>query len=129
MTDRLVHHAEVISLSGDRYRLEDRDLGRVPRLPRPTTNTSMGRVDLDSAGFDSVADLRFYSTGDVMVTAAASTGRTRPLAVVGGSLSWTRRTPMSRTVFEAPGQAGCLEVLVEQYPERVVDSATPWQLS
>jgi DNA replication protein DnaC len=30
MIDRLVHHAEVISLRGDSYRLKDRDLGRVP---------------------------------------------------------------------------------------------------
>ena len=30
MVDRLVHHAEVISLRGDSYRLRDRDLGRVP---------------------------------------------------------------------------------------------------
>src|SRR3954468_186654 len=30
MIDRLVHHAEVISLSGDSYRLRNRDLGRVP---------------------------------------------------------------------------------------------------
>jgi DNA replication protein DnaC len=30
MTDRLVHHAEVVSLKGDSYRLKDRDLGRVP---------------------------------------------------------------------------------------------------
>jgi DNA replication protein DnaC len=28
MIDRLVHHAEVISLKGDSYRLKDRDLGR-----------------------------------------------------------------------------------------------------
>ena len=34
MIDRLVHHAEVISLKGDSYRLKDRDLGRVP----PTKN-------------------------------------------------------------------------------------------
>ena len=27
---RLVHHAEVISLKGDSYRLKDRDLGRIP---------------------------------------------------------------------------------------------------
>ena len=33
--DRLVHHAEVISLKGDSYRLKDRDLGRVP--PAGTT--------------------------------------------------------------------------------------------
>jgi DNA replication protein DnaC len=30
MIDRLVHHAEVISLRGDSYRLKDRGLGRVP---------------------------------------------------------------------------------------------------
>ena len=34
MIDRLVHHAEVISLKGDSYRLKNRDLGRVT----PTTN-------------------------------------------------------------------------------------------
>ena len=36
MIDRLVHHAEVVSLKGDSYRLKDRDLGRVP-----TDDTSM----------------------------------------------------------------------------------------
>ena len=30
MIDRLVHHAEVISLKGDSYRLKNRDLARVP---------------------------------------------------------------------------------------------------
>jgi DNA replication protein DnaC len=30
MIDRLVHHAEVVTLKGDSYRLKDRDLGRVP---------------------------------------------------------------------------------------------------
>ena len=30
MIDRLVHHAEVVSLKGDSYRLKDRDLGRRP---------------------------------------------------------------------------------------------------
>ncbi len=30
MIDRLVHHAEVVSLKGESYRLKDRDLGRVP---------------------------------------------------------------------------------------------------
>jgi DNA replication protein DnaC len=29
MVDRLVHHAEILSLKGDSYRLKDRDLGRV----------------------------------------------------------------------------------------------------
>ena len=37
MIDRLVHHAEVIALSGDSYRLRDRDLGRVP--PATTDET------------------------------------------------------------------------------------------
>src|SRR5947209_536286 len=30
MIDRLVHHAEVLSLKGDSYRLKNRDLGRTP---------------------------------------------------------------------------------------------------
>ncbi|MGH3675162.1 MAG: ATP-binding protein, partial [Mycobacterium sp.] len=30
--DRLVHHAEVIALKGDSYRIKDRDLGRVPTV-------------------------------------------------------------------------------------------------
>ena len=33
MVARLIHHAEVISLEGDGYRLKDRDLG--PRLTGP----------------------------------------------------------------------------------------------
>jgi DNA replication protein DnaC len=37
MIDRLVHHADIISLKGDSYRLKDRDLGRVPR---PATTTA-----------------------------------------------------------------------------------------
>jgi DNA replication protein DnaC len=37
MIDRLVHHAEVIALKGDSYRLKDRDLGRVPAA-RTTSN-------------------------------------------------------------------------------------------
>jgi hypothetical protein len=30
MIDRLVHHAEVVRLKGDSYRLKNGDLGRVP---------------------------------------------------------------------------------------------------
>ena len=36
MIDRLVHHAEVISLKGDSYRLRNRDLGRVVPTDDPT---------------------------------------------------------------------------------------------
>jgi DNA replication protein DnaC len=38
MIDRLVHHAEVISLKGDSYRLKDRDLGRVPTATSNDSN-------------------------------------------------------------------------------------------
>jgi DNA replication protein DnaC len=31
MVDRLVHHAEILSLKGDSYRLKDKDLGARPR--------------------------------------------------------------------------------------------------
>jgi DNA replication protein DnaC len=33
MVDRLVHHAEILSLKGDSYRLKDRDLGSHPTRP------------------------------------------------------------------------------------------------
>ena len=40
MIDRLVHHAEVVSLRGDSYRLKDRDLGPAPPTPtHPPTPT------------------------------------------------------------------------------------------
>jgi hypothetical protein len=38
MIDRLVHHAEVIALKGDSYRLKDRNLGRVPAAAAAPTN-------------------------------------------------------------------------------------------
>jgi len=34
MIDRLVHHAEILALKGDSYRLKDRDLARPPRNDR-----------------------------------------------------------------------------------------------
>jgi DNA replication protein DnaC len=36
MIDRLVHHAEILSLKGDSYRLKGRDLGRTPRQSAET---------------------------------------------------------------------------------------------
>jgi DNA replication protein DnaC len=51
MIDRLVHHAEVISLKGDSYRLKNRDLGRTKfgcrqrvRIQTPLTRTSASRI-------------------------------------------------------------------------------------
>jgi hypothetical protein len=35
MIDRLVHHAEILSLKGDSYRLRDRDLGGRPPAVAP----------------------------------------------------------------------------------------------
>jgi DNA replication protein DnaC len=37
MIDRLVHHAEILSLKGDSYRLKDRDLGPPPARQATTT--------------------------------------------------------------------------------------------
>ena len=42
MIDRLVHHAEVIALKGDSYRLKDRDLGRVPAADQPRNDQPAG---------------------------------------------------------------------------------------
>jgi DNA replication protein DnaC len=37
MIDRLVHHAEILALKGDSYRLKDRDLARPPAARTPET--------------------------------------------------------------------------------------------
>ena len=37
MIDRLVHHAEILALKGDSYRLKDRDLARPPADRTPET--------------------------------------------------------------------------------------------
>ena len=37
MIDRLVHHAEILALKGDSYRLKDRDLARTPADPHRLT--------------------------------------------------------------------------------------------
>ncbi len=40
MIDRLVHHADVVALKGDSYRLRNRDLGRVPNHPTDPNDPS-----------------------------------------------------------------------------------------
>ena len=35
MIDRLIHHAEILSLKGDSYRLRGKDLGPRPQTPPP----------------------------------------------------------------------------------------------
>ena len=35
MIDRLVHHAEILALKGDSYRLRDKDLGAPPPAEIP----------------------------------------------------------------------------------------------
>ena len=37
MIDRLVHHAEILALKGDSYRLKDRELARPPAARTPQT--------------------------------------------------------------------------------------------
>jgi hypothetical protein len=45
MIDRLVHHAEILSLEGDSYRLRDPDLGgRAPRPKRRDCRTNQSVV-------------------------------------------------------------------------------------
>jgi hypothetical protein len=59
MIDRLVHHAEVVSLKGDSYRLKDRDLGRVPDRRRSLTPDPVGGVNiqpLERGQFSGVVD-------------------------------------------------------------------------
>jgi hypothetical protein len=51
--DRLVHHAEVVALRGDSYRLKNRDLGRVPNRP--------GRHQLKPGLVNSIAETGRFS--------------------------------------------------------------------
>jgi hypothetical protein len=53
MVDRLVHHAELISLKGDSYRLKDRDLARPPAVNPSQTTTN--RVHPQPAQTDEAA--------------------------------------------------------------------------
>jgi len=53
MIDRLVHHADVIALKGDSYRLKDRDLGRVSA---PPPNQAEQQQNQWSGGQHSTAD-------------------------------------------------------------------------
>ena len=50
MIDRLVHHAEVVALKGDSYRLKDRDLGRVPAVIDRRTMTEGGQFSTGERG-------------------------------------------------------------------------------
>ena len=36
MIDRLVHHADIVNIKGDSYRLKNRDIGRIPAAMKPT---------------------------------------------------------------------------------------------
>ena len=44
MIDRLVHHAEILALKGDSYRLKDRDLARATSSRRGRPNSSSSRL-------------------------------------------------------------------------------------
>jgi hypothetical protein len=50
MIDRLVHHAELIALKGDSYRLKNRDLGRVPAAVNEETRDRGGQFSTDEGG-------------------------------------------------------------------------------
>ena len=50
MIDRLVHHAEIIALKGDSYRLKNRDLGRIHPTPAPTTEPPGGQLSTGAKG-------------------------------------------------------------------------------
>ena len=52
MIDRLVHHAEVIALKGDSYRIKDRDLGRVPIVTADDQSTPAGQFSIADSWSD-----------------------------------------------------------------------------
>ena len=59
MIDRLVHHAEVIAVKGDSYRLKDRDLGRVPNRRMTINQPAVGQLSTVEKGRNSaVVDIK-----------------------------------------------------------------------
>jgi hypothetical protein len=50
MIDRLVHHAEVIALKGDGYRIKDRDLGRIPTVTADANEPKLVKIRLPADG-------------------------------------------------------------------------------
>ena len=83
MIDRLVHHAEVIALKGDSYRLKDRDLGRSPR-PRPTNNDDPASAQFGSGG----PLLHRISSTQMDAVQAGSDTRAAPNPLPTGAAHW-----------------------------------------
>lgn len=50
MIDRLVHHADVVAIKADSYRLKDRDLGHVPQPTTKTNNQTGGQISHAAKG-------------------------------------------------------------------------------
>jgi DNA replication protein DnaC len=50
MIDRLVHHADIVPIKGDSYRLKDRDLGRTHPQQRPNSRTEGVRFQSPKRG-------------------------------------------------------------------------------
>ncbi len=46
LIDRFVHHAEVIALKGDSYRIKDRDLGLVPTVTADDQSNQAGQLSI-----------------------------------------------------------------------------------
>jgi hypothetical protein len=74
MIGRLVHHAEVVALKGDSYRLRDRDLGRVPAAATKS-NDRQGDSFHPSPGGQISADVDTLRAVDGWATAANREGR------------------------------------------------------
>jgi DNA replication protein DnaC len=75
MVDRLIHHAEILSLKGDSYRLKDRDVGPLPRPPHARnrlTNTPRQRRRTPQNALQRAAQARGPRPNAVKATIAAA---------------------------------------------------------
>ena len=110
MIDRLVHHAEVVALKGDSYRLKDRDLGRVPtaatddRVSRQrvarcrSTLARASRAEADGRGAGRISAVR-----TLLSTPARAAGRPD---MNGGSRSQMTRRQMEWFRLPSRGDTG-----------------------
>ena len=101
MIDRLVHHAEVITLKGDSYRLKDRDLGRTPGPPPQLRNNH--QPPPQGVNFRPPPGGQFSAAVDIVNSSAATECR-RDWHRVGEGYSSLGRVPREVTPLRSATQ-------------------------
>ena len=113
MIDRLVHHAEVIALKGDSYRLKDRDLGRVPAAATDDDMTNRGGQFSTAARG---SDFRPSLTGVKIAPSTYYANRIRPPSARSISDAATTAVIEPKTPGQPSPEAGQPHLIVNSLP-------------